>query len=245
VEVEQNTEYYPIKFLLLGLFEVMLKHEIPYHHPDLQEETAPFTTRVDSKDIVKDTSVDTTCTTFSVDTAMSQATVPSIERVHSSSVESTCGYGRFANSPRGSTMKLTLSQYEDPFETGITSKSKLQGLIGICLEKMGRNGENLSMPVLSNIITAISSDHMMPSISHSDDEILVEFIVRILNYASQYVKVIVVLEELQCKHCICCRVSDPNGHYSNLPNDSHISVGSLNHIPRVRLQDPPCYSCNP
>ncbi|KAG0245137.1 hypothetical protein BGX31_007848 [Mortierella sp. GBA43] len=199
VEVEQNTEYYLIKFLLLGLFEVMLKHEIPYHHPDLQEETVPFTTRVDSKDIVKDTSVDTTYTTFSVDTAMSQATVPSIERVHSSSIESTCG--RFANSPRGSAMKLTLSQYEDPFETGIMSKSKLQGLIGICLDKMGKNGGNLSMPVLNNIITAISSDNMMPSISHSDDEILVEFIVRILNYASQYVKIIVVLEELQWCDC--------------------------------------------
>lgn len=194
LEVEQNTEYFPLKFLLLDLFNLMLKHEVPYSGMELLEEVPSSAAAIRSKSVLRNTSIDTTHTTFSIDTAMSQATVTSVEQGHSSSAES-CANGHHHRLA----VDLMLSQYGEPCVCGSAIKSKLQASISVCLDKIGRGDVNLTMPVLNNIIMSISSDSSIPTISKANDRTLIEFVVRVLNYACRYIKVIVVLEELQCK----------------------------------------------
>ncbi|KAK3814886.1 MAG: hypothetical protein J3Q66DRAFT_432623, partial [Benniella sp.] len=195
LEVEQNTEYFPLKFLLLGMFDLMLKHEIPYSGMKLLEEASSSTAGVHSKNILRNTSIDTTHATFSIDTAMSRATVASDEQ-HSCSAECSAN-----DHNHRLTADLMLSQFEEPYGGGTASKSTLQALISVCLDKIGSGDVNLTVPVLNNIIISISSDNSMPTISKADDGTLIEFVVRVLNYACQYIKPIVVLEEMQwCDH---------------------------------------------
>ncbi|KAF8934416.1 hypothetical protein BGZ52_004601 [Haplosporangium bisporale] len=53
------------------------------------------------------------------------------------------------------------------------------------------------MHILHDIIAALSSDNSAPAMNDRDDEMLADFIVRMLNYASAFVKIITMFEDVQ------------------------------------------------
>ncbi|KAG0298278.1 hypothetical protein BGZ98_000264 [Dissophora globulifera] len=74
-------------------------------------------------------------------------------------------------------------------------QTRLQSFISLSLQKMG--DDTFMAPILVDIILALSSDSSAPVTNPGDDEILADFIVRVLNYASIYVKIILMFEDVQ------------------------------------------------
>ncbi|KAG9064518.1 hypothetical protein KI688_003708 [Linnemannia hyalina] len=198
-EVEKNTEYYLCKFLLLGLFDIMRKREIPYAgrtHLDLgmaigqaNYESQNWTPTTMASTIVSgglDESVGgTPCSANSVYSPISSHFGPSVRSSMASS------------SPWDLSLGPAISQYSDPTATKRSSMyiTKLQSLINVSLQKMGEGDEIMHM--LHDIIAALSSDNSAPVMNDRDDKMLADFIVRMLNYASTFVKIIVMFEDVQ------------------------------------------------
>lgn len=203
-EVEKNTEYYLCKFLLLGLFDIMRKREIPYAgrtHLDLgitfgqaNYESQNLTPTTMASTIVcggLDESVPgAPCSANSFYSPISSQFGPSVRSSMASS------------SPWDLSLSPTVSQYGDPTPTKRSSTyiTKLQSLINVSLQKMGEG--DVMMHMLHDIIAALSSDNSAPVMNDRDDEMLADFIVRMLNYASTFVKIIVMFEDVQCKESI-------------------------------------------
>ncbi|KAG9323388.1 hypothetical protein KVV02_002538 [Mortierella alpina] len=206
LEVEKNTEYYPIKFLLLGLFDIMRKHDIPYATRNFDHAVAPMFSNYQAAGVApKSFSIDRTNTTVSTGTAMTDITAIENMSLPTNTADGLSPTNTSINDRRRSSafsadlaFSPTISQYEEPSARRSTSMTKLQAFINVCLAKTGCYGDaNMSMPVLNRIVCKISSDNSTPIVDEHDDEILAEFIVRVLNYASTFVKIIVMFEDIQ------------------------------------------------
>ncbi|OAQ27393.1 hypothetical protein K457DRAFT_114407 [Linnemannia elongata AG-77] len=180
-EVEKNTEYYLCKFLLLGLFDIMQKREIPYAgrtHLDLG--IAFGQANYESQNLTPTTMASTI---ISGGPDESVAGTPCSANSFYSPIGSY--FGPSVRSSMVSSSPWDLSTY-------IT---KLQSLINVSLQKMGEGDEMMHM--LHDIIAALSSDNSAPVMNDRDDQMLADFIVRMLNYASSFVKIIVMFEDVQ------------------------------------------------
>lgn len=212
-EVEKNTEYYPVKFLLLGLFDIIRQRDIPYGSKSTTN-TASLPLAVHDEGeilpspvmIVTDSMASTAVEepplppptigrpgmlepeSDIVQVASSEATIPStyldIRRTSNISVD-------LNDSP-------TISQYGEPSTRRSASMTKLEAYINVSLAKIGEKDPG-RLRKLNRVISAISSDNATPRVEERDDDILADFIVDILNYASRFVKIIVMFEDLQCK----------------------------------------------
>ncbi|KAG0210229.1 hypothetical protein BGX33_005042 [Mortierella sp. NVP41] len=198
-EVEKNTQYYLCKFLLLSLFDIMRKREIPYAgrtHLDLgttfgqSNSNAQSLTPITAASTIVNGGFDDSIagapySPYSFYSPVSSSFGPSVR----SSVAS--------SAPWDLSLSPTISQYGDPIpiKRSSTYITKLQSLINVSLQKMGEGDE--MMHILHDIIAALSSDYSAPVMNDRDDEMLADFIVRMLNYASTYVKIIVMFEDVQ------------------------------------------------
>ncbi|KAF9113556.1 hypothetical protein BGX27_001317, partial [Mortierella sp. AM989] len=165
-EVEQITEHFPIRFLLLSFFDIMLR-KIPHASKTTSRSTSSImsTNWGDRKDI----SASLSNMTLSTDSSA------------------------YSSEPRSP----GICQYGETFESSQTKLTKLQALISVCLDKMGDKGSEQPLPELDRIISAISSENSAFIMKPEDDYILTTFIISILNYASQFLKIIVILEDTQ------------------------------------------------
>jgi len=194
-EVEKNTEYYQCKFLLLGLFDIMRTHHIPYASKfpsqkvvpplsdDASDAPAPDTSRLINQATQQETDFEPSVQV----TAPADRAIKPFDRRRSSAFSVDMGA-----SPK-------ISQYGEPSSRLSRSMTKLQAFISVCLRKMGVV-DMMMLPILDDIISTISSDNSTPIVNKSDDEILTDFITKTLNYASQFVKIIVMFEDIQCKY---------------------------------------------
>ncbi|KAI1318887.1 hypothetical protein EDD11_005521 [Mortierella claussenii] len=217
-EVEQDTEYYSVKFLLLGLFDIMRKREIPYILKRAPDVMAPVSAEevegalnthlgltsprgsIRSARMSKTTTHDTSPLALVPTTSLPTSPLSSV----TSKASNRPSHGRLSNHRQSNTsstdesLSPSVRQYEQmPQITLPTEKANLQSLISMCLDKIGDIEHNLSIPALSNIIAAISSNNSAPNISAEDDRLLTGFIVRALNFASHFVKIIIMFEGIQ------------------------------------------------
>lgn len=192
-EVEKKTEFYQCKFLLLGLFDIMRTHYIPYASKSLSQETVPPISGYASTAPALGTNnrVDQAIGQGTWFEPSTQATVPAEPSRKFDRRRSSAFSADMISSP-------TISQYGEPSSRVSMSMTKLQAFISVCLRKMGVADLKM-LPVLDDIISTISSDNSTPIVNALDDEILTDFITSILNYASQFVKIIVMFEDIQCK----------------------------------------------
>ncbi|KAF9971548.1 hypothetical protein BGZ73_005501 [Actinomortierella ambigua] len=205
-EVEKNTWYYMCKFLLLGLFDIMRKPIIP------------FAARVKDLGITfgnEDTGqISTATTSTSISTS---ATTPTTEDEPITPVSSTAGTPLMTPGLDGGTGPSFLSSVphvkapcndlslspltnytpygSEPNKRSEAYVSKLQNLISVTLQKAGESVE--LVPRLHDIISSISSDNAARVMTEDDDAVLKDFIVRILNYANQHVRVVTMFEDVQ------------------------------------------------
>ncbi|KAF9438456.1 hypothetical protein BGZ76_007710 [Entomortierella beljakovae] len=165
-EVEQGTEYFPIRFLMLSFLQIMLSEEIPYS----TSRTIPSsgTQSMNWKDY------------FEFKSSASHLNLCSDPLL----------FPKEAYSP-------SINQYSDTFGSDSKKQTKLQGIISLCLAKLGYRGTTMSMVEIEKVISAISSENLVVIQKPEEDRILADFIVNILNYASQFVKIIVILEDTQ------------------------------------------------
>jgi hypothetical protein len=225
-EVEKNTEYYPVKFLLLGLFDIIRQRDIPYGSKSTTKTTLPPLAADDVEEdeilpnpvtIVTDP---TACTAVEEPPLPPPAIVsPRILELKSSDVQpatsETTLLSTHLDKRRVSNISVdldaspTISQYGEPSARRSACMTKLEAYINVCLAKIEEKDSGL-LPKLNKIISAISSDNAKPLVERCDDDILAEFIVDVLNYASRFVKIIVMFEDLQCKQsaspCIVARL---------------------------------------
>ncbi|KAF9172935.1 hypothetical protein BGX20_004525 [Mortierella sp. AD010] len=155
-EVEQITEYFPVRFLLLSFFGIMHMNEIPYGYKSTPGVGADVSATLSNMTMNSDPSV-------------------------------------YSSEPRSP----VICQYGETFGDNQTGLTKLQALISVCLDKMGDSGECLPMPELDRIISAISSENSSFIMKEEDDNLLADFVVSMLNYASRFVKIIIILEDTQ------------------------------------------------
>lgn len=225
VEVEKNTEYYPCKFLLLGIFDVMRKADIPFaghYHPAIPtisplpeafnlDHEVPVPPKADGDDdderrpasLAPSGSVHSESHRSSPFPPMSSIAEDSDDLTPLTSGthgQVRSGRGRRRSSAFSADMAVspTISQYEEPSARTSTNMTKLEAFINICMCKMGSNDCSL-VPALHDIIANISSDNCQPLANHQDDKIFTDFIVNVLNYASKFSKIIVMCEDIQCK----------------------------------------------
>ncbi|KAG0346879.1 hypothetical protein BG004_000628 [Podila humilis] len=215
-EVEKNTEYYLCKFLLLGLFDIMRKKDIPYatnsgHDRDPNKITSPIIDRTTSKAGHQRSESASTFNTLTTNTfhsnslpgnpghlsiispvfhGMGSPTSPTTATL-SPSMHSSMTSNNTCEPP----VSPTISQYGEPAKRSSTYITKLQALINVSLQKMGEGDE--MMDILHDIIAALSSENSAPVMNDRDDKMLADFIVRMLNYASTFVKIITVFEDVQ------------------------------------------------
>ncbi|CAO3574060.1 unnamed protein product [Mortierella alpina] len=224
-EVEKNTEYYVCKFLLLGLFDIMRKKEIPYTtqaaEPDHGGTDDAGRVAEDGEECQEHISQRTRrrrqSTTISLVHSIAGSTIVTdlTTALASDFTESTTGTSRaddfyspmnlqFGPSVRSSVISNSLwdppsspvvDKHGESSKRSSTYISKLKALINVALQKMGE-GDNM-MHMLHDIIAALSSDNSAPIMNDHDDEMLADFIVRMLNYASYFVKIIVMFEDVQ------------------------------------------------
>ncbi|KAF9351968.1 hypothetical protein BGX26_010114 [Mortierella sp. AD094] len=71
-----------------------------------------------------------------------------------------------------------ICQYGETFGGGQTKLTKLQALINVCLDKIGDSGNDLPMPELDRIISAISSENSSFIMKTEDDNLLADFMIR-------------------------------------------------------------------
>ncbi|KAF8938782.1 hypothetical protein BGZ58_000159 [Dissophora ornata] len=195
VEVEKSTEYYLCKFLLLGLFDIMKKQEIPYKPTDPAKDLGITFGELDSQRQQPATgptfetsvaAIPDASSRFSTVTDGSNSPIPS---QFGPSVRSSINL----NSPWP--LSPTGSQFGDRWKRNSSLSTKLQALISLSLQKMG---ESLSMaPNLLDIISSLACDNTTPVTNSHDDGMLANFIVWMLNYASEFVKIIVIFEDVQ------------------------------------------------
>ncbi|KAG0203338.1 hypothetical protein BGX28_004367 [Mortierella sp. GBA30] len=214
LEVERSTEYYPVKFLLLGLFDIMRKHEIPFTSKNSdhvtfsvpqnevahQASAASKVPRIDRAHTTASVGTDTTDTFAASDLSLTMTSATSSSSMDECQSQGTGSHDRRRSSAFSADMATspTISQYDEPSLRRSTNMTKLQAYINVCLTKMGCHRDvSMAMPVLSRIICHVSSDNSTPVVDMHDDEILAEFIVRVLNYASMFVKIIVMFEDVQ------------------------------------------------
>ncbi|KAG0206461.1 hypothetical protein BGX28_002094 [Mortierella sp. GBA30] len=221
-EVEKNTEYYVCRFLLQGLFDVMNRMEVQHattdqsqepgvvqegsgdgtddqqqHDPHIRQHQRSLsnvtgsTIAADacSNSVAKDADiVDTTVRTSIVSDSSSRENIQLGESVYS---------GVISNSPWDLTPSPIVCQFDDTVKKSPTYISKLRAFINGALQKMGEgNGDSMAY-TLYDIIAALFSDNSAPVMDDRDDDMLADFIVRMLNYASTYVKVVLVFEDVQ------------------------------------------------
>lgn len=230
VEVEKSTEYYPCKFLLLGIFDIMRKADIPFtghNHPALPTMTplpeafnldheVPVPPKADGDDddegrpasLAPSQSVYSESHRSSPFPPMSPIAESPIAEDSDDLTPMTSGSRRQVHSSRDRrrssalsadmAVSPTISQYEEPSARTSTNMTKLEAFINICMCKIGSNDCSLA-PALHDIIANISSDNSQPLAKHQDDKIFIDFIVNVLNYASKFVKIIVMFEDIQCK----------------------------------------------
>ncbi|KAG0057101.1 hypothetical protein BGZ83_001535 [Gryganskiella cystojenkinii] len=214
-EVEKNTEYYLCKFLLLGLFDIMRKKEIPYASKGSPQDlgiSGLSRGTNESRRLSNATSNTGSATNLTLpqsefysssESDPSSLSTPSGSRTP---VEGLCSpnistSGRSVHSSIISNAVWDLSPSPSISNFGEQSKrsstyiTKLQQLINVSLQKMGEGDE--LMHLLHDIIATLSSDYSAPVMNEYDDEMLADFIVRMLNYASTYVKIIVMFEDVQ------------------------------------------------
>lgn len=217
-EVEKNTEYYLCKFLLLGLFDIMRKKDIPYaSRSNVQDLGINFTGEeggYGERGHRRSSSVNTlntsTASTFrpssvpvgsSITSAMSSTFQGRVSTPVDSPTTATFGpsvrSSLISNTPWEFSLSPTISQNGEPSKRSSIYITKLQALINVSLQKMGEGDE--MMHILHDIIAALSSDNSAPEMNDRDDEMLADFIVRMLNYASAFVKIITMFEDVQCE----------------------------------------------
>jgi hypothetical protein len=197
-EVEKNTEYYLCKFLLLGLFDIMSKRDIPYagkSHLDLGIMYGQQP-NYDSLTLTPTTAASTLVNVNMGDgTAETPSSGDSFYSPASSRLSPSLRSSIASNSPWDLSLSPTMSP--TPTKRSSTYIPRLQALINVSLQKMGEGDE--MMDILHDIIAALSSDNSAPVMNDRDDEMLADFIVRMLNYASAFVKIIVMFEDTQCE----------------------------------------------
>ncbi|KAF9950478.1 hypothetical protein BGZ70_001340, partial [Mortierella alpina] len=223
-EVEKNTEYYVCKFLLLGLFDIMRRKEIPYttnaavqdhggtedagriaqdgeecqeHVPQRTRQRQSTATSL-AHSITGSTIVTDSTTASADDLTEDTVGIPSADNFYSSmnlqfgpSVRSRV----ISNSLWDPPSSPVVGQHGESSKRSSTCISKLKALIKVALQKMGEGDDIMHM--LHDIIAALSSDNSAPIMNDHDDEMLADFIVRMLNYASYFVKIIVMFEDVQ------------------------------------------------
>ncbi|KAF9929145.1 hypothetical protein FBU30_001822 [Linnemannia zychae] len=202
-EVEKKTEYYLVKFLLLGLFDIIRQRDIPYSSKisTLQtidgdtssEEILPDPVTINTAPVIiieeEFTLPSTVSPKLQVTSDSEESEMPTIPSYH-------LDERRSSNISVDLSISPTISQYGEPSACRSQSMTKLEAYICVCLTKMGEYETGL-LPQLNEIITSISCDNATPILSESDDKILTDFIVDVLNYMSQFVKIIVMFEDIQ------------------------------------------------
>ncbi|KAF9431147.1 hypothetical protein BGZ94_008297 [Podila epigama] len=221
-EVEKNTEYYLCKFLLLGLFDIMRKKDIPYASRLDSQRDLGITLASQDKEGTDDKghghqrslSNATTLNTPTAATFNTSSLPGSSPRV---AITSSTLHGQFVSAPTespttatfGPSMRSslvssnaweypsspTIGQSGEPSKRSSTYITKLQALISVSLQKMGEGDE--MMHILHDIIAALSADNSAPELNERDDEMLADFIVRMLNYASAFVRIVTMFEDVQ------------------------------------------------
>ncbi|KAF9957219.1 hypothetical protein BGZ72_002052 [Mortierella alpina] len=225
-EVEKNTEYYVCKFLLLGLFDIMRKKEIPYSTratpQDLgstaeahratkdgegQQEQVPQRSRrrqSTSTSLARSATGSTIAEDFTTASALAEAVTEGTVGGQSTDDSYSPMFSEFGPSVRSSVISNSLwdppsspviGQNGESSKRSSTYISKLKALINVALQKMGEGDDMMHM--LHDIIAALSSDNSAPIMNDHDDEMLSDFIVRMLNYASSFVKIIAMFEDVQ------------------------------------------------
>lgn len=223
-EVEKNSEYYPVKFLLLGLFDIIRQRDVPYGSKSANTTVSPpqATGDVEEGEILP--SPVTVMTGPATSTAVEESPLPPATTIGSPGMlEPKSGIIQATDTPttvpsthldrrRASNISVdlndspTISQYGEPSARLSASMTKLEAYINVCLAKIGEK-DSKRLPKLNKIISAISSDNATPLVEERDDDILADFIVDILNYASRFVKIIVMFEDLQCKYSLLYSMS--------------------------------------
>ncbi|KAG0340079.1 hypothetical protein BG004_006556 [Podila humilis] len=230
VEVEKNTEYYPCKFLLLGIFDIMRQPFVPFTPrvrpiPPQSELVTSLTNAIvrevphrrhrprgegDSSDgkkaavehIHQPTNLSQPAERLSFSIVPPQKSGGSPLRDNNSSTKQAPEFYSMGDRRQPSVFSADMAKGSTPSQCKETSSrtstnmTKLQASINICLSKMGQN-DPMALPVLSEIIANISSDDSQPAIDAHDDKIFVDFIVNTLNYASNFVKIIAIFEDVQ------------------------------------------------
>ncbi|KAG0371690.1 hypothetical protein BGX24_001329 [Mortierella sp. AD032] len=209
-EVEKNTQYYPVKFLLLGLFDIIRQRDIPYGAKSgTTTVSPPLAVDGPESDEILPSPVaivtDLAANDSTDDIAPPSETVgsPGMLQPRNSATEATDpALSSHLDRRRASNISVdladspTISQYGEPSARRSASMTKLEAYINVCLAKIGDNNSKL-LPRLSTIISTISSDNATPVVEEYDDDILADFIVCVLNYASRFVKIILMLEDIQ------------------------------------------------
>ncbi|KAF9539015.1 hypothetical protein EC957_005957 [Mortierella hygrophila] len=212
-EVEKNTEYYPVKFLLLGLFDIIRQRDIPYSSKSTNTSVpSPLTADgVEESEILPNPVTIVTCPATSAteeEPPLPPATIgsPGMLQPKSGIMQatdtSTTVSSTHLDRRRASNFSVdlddspTISQYGEPSARRSASMTKLEAYIIVCLAKIGEMDSKL-LPKLNKIISAMSCDNATPLVEERDDDILADFIVDILNYASRFVKIIVMFEDVQ------------------------------------------------
>ena len=186
-EVEKNTEYYPVKFLLLGLLDIIRLRDIPYDSKSTNTTVPPplAANDVEEGEILPNpvTIVTGPATSTAVEgPPLSPATTssPGMLGPKSGIVQatdtSTTVPSTHLDRRRASNISVdlndspTISQYGEPSARSSTSMTKLEAYINVCLAKIGEKDSTL-LPKLNQIISAITSDNAMPLVEERDESL--------------------------------------------------------------------------
>ncbi|KAG0318729.1 hypothetical protein BGZ99_005484 [Dissophora globulifera] len=209
-EVEKSTEYYLCKFLLLGLFDMMRKKEIPYKHaPPARDKGMAFRGH-DIHQRLQPLQQPLQQSQHESGSALQQIQSGSALPQPLQLLKSSDSYFSPVPAYLGPSGRSNLQPPYTPWELNTPAvglngcertkrtngyQTRLQSFISLSLQKMG--DDTFMAPILVDIILALSSDNSAPVTNPGDDEILADFIVRVLNYASIYVKIILMFEDVQ------------------------------------------------
>ncbi|KAF9584674.1 hypothetical protein BGW38_005614, partial [Lunasporangiospora selenospora] len=100
-----------------------------------------------------------------------------------------------SNSPWDVMLSPTASQFGEQSKRSSNYVTKMKELISVSLKKMGEGDSAIT--TLHDIIAVLSCDYTAPVLGDHDEGMLEDFIVRMLNYASSYVKIILMFEDVQ------------------------------------------------
>ncbi|KAF9204756.1 hypothetical protein BGZ49_004914 [Haplosporangium sp. Z 27] len=227
VEVEKSTEYYLCRFLLIGLLDILKKKEIPYNNTvnkpddtrglDIQQRSqskqqSKIQYFPESNEKVSPTAMSAVTTNTTAITSVSATSIQSDNNtIHNSPYPPGYAYPPTASKSSDSvrcsidskthwdasysTDSPAVTQFDGNSRRSSTCLSKMQDLINLAFQKLG-DDEDL-MRSLYGIVDALASDDYAPIMTDHDDQILSDFLVRILNNASEYVKIILIFEDVQ------------------------------------------------